>query len=125
MIGELAAHPAVGAEGVDLLLGRFQAQVIGRHQRPGGAGLYALATGNAAAVSQGVADIEHDGRFSPATGVADHVVDLHFTAGAQAAGALDTGVQIDRDSRMGEIRSGLMAAWKPGFSQLQFLRPVV
>jgi hypothetical protein len=45
-----------------------------------------------------------------APGIADHVVDLHFAAGAHAARALDAGVQVDRHGGVAQIGRGLLAA---------------
>ncbi len=40
---------------------------------------------------------------------ADHVVDLNLPAGPFAQVAGDTGVEIDRDGRMGNVLGGLFA----------------
>ncbi len=45
-------------------------------------------------------------------GHADHVVDLHLTAGAHAEIALDAGVEIDRHRRMAAVGRGLAVAGK-------------
>ena len=45
-----------------------------------------------------------------AAGHADHVVDLHLAAGADAQIALDAGVEIDRHRRMAAVGRGLRAS---------------
>jgi hypothetical protein len=51
----------------------------------------------------GVVHVEDDLRVRAAKGQADHVVDLLVAAGAQAAGALDAGVQVDGDGRVRQV----------------------
>ena len=118
VIGELAAHPAIGAHAVDLAVRELGAHVRliddGRgHQRTGRASLHAFAAGDAGRVPHRVVEIEHDLLAEAAAGHADHVVDLHLAAGADAQIALDAGVEIDRHRRVAAVRNGRRAARKP------------
>ena len=109
VVGELAAHAAVGAHRIHLALGagRVAAAVrvdqAGRHQRARGAGLHALAAGHAAAVAHRVVEVEHDRRARAAVGEADDVVHLHLAAGAHAQAAGDAGVECDVDGGVGAV----------------------
>ena len=58
-------------------------------------------------------------------GQADHVVDLLVPAGAQAAGALNTGVQIDRNGRVRHILRHLMTCFKTWLTDADLSRPLV
>ena len=114
VVGELAADAAIGTNRIHLLVGIFGADVFGidergRHQRAGRAGLHAFAAGDAGAVAHRVVEIEHDLFVIAAAGHADHVVDLHFAAGADAEIALDAGVEIDRHRRMAAVGSGIFS----------------
>ena len=56
-----------------------------------------------------VVEIEHDLFVVAAARHADHVVGLHFAAGADAEVALDAGVEIDRHRRMAAVEvSGVL-----------------
>ena len=125
VIGQLAAHTAIGANGihgavsgggVSAALGINQG---GGHQGPGRASLHTFAAGNAGAVAHGVIKIKHHFGRSTTVRQAYDVVALHFAAGTLAQAAGDAGVQIDVHGRM----SGVMA---PGVGQrLQSRRHMV
>ncbi len=70
--------------------------------------MHALAAGDAGGIAHGIVEVEHDLGMLAAVRVADDVVHLLLAAGAQAARALDAGIQVDRDRRVGEIRFGLV-----------------
>ena len=101
MVGELAAHPAVGTHRVDLTVshGRITVALFvdqgGRHQGASGASLNALATGHASAIAHWVVEIKHDLGRRAAVRQADNVVDLHLAASAYTQIALDAGIKID------------------------------
>jgi hypothetical protein len=57
-----------------------------------------------------VVEVEHDLFVVAAPGHADHVVDLHFAAGADAQIALDAGVEIDRHRGLAAVRRGALRA---------------
>ncbi len=125
VVAELAADTAIGTDRVDAALGRLKPDAAGGHQGAGGAGLDALATGHTGALAQGVAQVEDDLRLGPPAGESDHVVHLDLAAGPQAAGALDAGVQVDRDGRMTDIRRGLLPRREAGTSEPESGRPEV
>ena len=125
LVGQLAADTAIGTDRVDLPVRHFKGNVAGGHQGAGRAGLYTLAAGDAGTLAHRVVEIEDDvARLAPA-GISDDAVDLLLAAGAQAAGALDAGLEIDRDGRMREVGHGVRAPGKARRAQLQLLRPVV
>ncbi len=69
---------------------------LGRlHQRAGGAGLHAFAAGDAGGGAHRVGHVEDDLGVVAAARHADHVVDLHLAAGADAEVAVDAGVEVD------------------------------
>src|SRR5262249_60680950 len=74
-----------------------------RLARARGAGLHAFAAGDAGRLAHGVVEVEYDFFAIAAAGHADHVVDLHLAAGADAEIALDAGVEIDRHRRMAAV----------------------
>src|SRR5215210_241404 len=117
VVGELAADAAVWTDAVHLPIGekRGGADIIlvhqrRRHQRAGWAGLHAFAAGNARARAHRVVEVEHDLFVVPAPRHADHVVDLHLAARADAKIALDAGIEIDRHRRMAAVGRGLTLA---------------
>ena len=69
-------------------------QNAGGHQRAGGAGLNAFATGHTAGRPHRVIQIEHGKRIVAAIRHTYHVVHLNFTAGADAKVTLDTGIKV-------------------------------
>ena len=103
VVRELAADAAVWADRLHLPVGHRQADVAGRHERAGRARLHALAAGDAGGVAHRIVEVEHDLRLAAAEGVADDVVHLLLAAGADAAPALDAGVEVDGDRRMRQI----------------------
>src|SRR5208282_320365 len=109
--GDLAAHPAIGADAVDLAV-RFLGEALARvehgrgHERARGAGLHAFAAGNAGALAHRVVEVEDDLRMMAAPRHADHVVDLDLAAGADAEIAVDAGVEIDAHRGMAVVLGG-------------------
>src|SRR6056297_675808 len=67
----------------------------GGHQRAGGASLHAFAAGDTGALAHRVVEIEDRIGIVAAPGHADHVIDLHIAAGADAQVALDAGIKVD------------------------------
>ena len=127
VIGELAADAAIGADAVDLAVGLAGENVVGvdqrrRHQRAGRAGLHAFAAGDAGRSAHRIVEVEHDLFAVAAAGHADHVVDLHFAAGADAESALDAGVEIDRHRHVAAVRRGRLAARKAALLELHSRR---
>jgi hypothetical protein len=108
LVGDLAAHPAIGAEAVHLAVGpdhpRLRRVEIGSgHQGAGRAGLHALPARHARRGTHRVVEIEHHLRCGIAMRHADDVVDLHLAAGADAQIALDARIEIDAHRRMAGI----------------------
>ena len=104
VVGELTAHAAVWADGIDLPFGHAGVGAVGRSNGPGRAGLHAFATGHAGALTHRVTLVEDDLHLSAPERQAQHVVALHVAAGADAARALDARVQADRHGWMAGIR---------------------
>ena len=119
------AHAAIRAGRGHLFIRLGEAHIAGRHQRPGRARLHAFTAGHAGALAHGRGHIEHDLRFMAAKGIADHIIDLLLAAGPHTAGALNAGVQIDGDGRMGQIRRHGLALSKAGFVNLEPVGPVI
>src|SRR6185437_14489061 len=69
----------------------------------GRAGLDAFAAADAGAGAHRVVEIEDDLLAEAALGHADHVIDLHLAAGADAERAIDAGIEIDRHRRVAKI----------------------
>ena len=112
VIGEQAADSAVRTDRVHGLVGFQQPDAAGRHERAGRTRLHALAAADAGTGAHRVGYVEDDLGSAPAVRVADHVVDLFFTAGALAARALDAGVEIDGNRGMRNVGLGLPARGK-------------
>ena len=95
VVGELAADAAERAQRVDAFdWGVVASRIdVPRQQRTRRTRLHAFAAGHAARRAHRVVEVEHDACAVAAAGIADHVVDLLFTAGAHAPAALDAGVQ--------------------------------
>ena len=92
VVGELAAHTTVWADGVHLLVWNREGRLARRHECPGGAGLHAFATGHTGGGAHGVVHVEDNlGMLAP-KGQADHIIDLLISTGPQASGALDAGI---------------------------------
>ena len=114
VVGERAADPAVGADGVyrvKLGLGPDR-DVVDRlvGQRAGRAGGDALAAGDAGRGAHRVAEVERDVRGEPLAAAPDHVVALDVVAGADAAVAQDAGVVVDGDDRARQVDAAAFAA---------------
>ena len=100
VVSELAADAAVGAHGVDLFVRYGQRRVTRGHQRSGGACLHTFAARHAGGACKRIVHVEHDlGGIAPECQT-DHIVYLLVAAGAQAARALDAGIQIHGDGGM-------------------------
>src|SRR4029078_6043121 len=112
----LAATAAERADRVHLLIHDLEPGLARRHERARGAGLHALAAGDAGRSAHRVVLVEHDLRVLAAERVADDVVHLLFAAGTQAARALDAGIQVHRDGGVGNVRLGLFPGLEPWFS---------
>src|SRR5436309_1094991 len=127
VIGELASHPAIRAHAVHLAVRELGAHIrlveegCG-HQRASRTGLHALATGDAGRFPHGVVEIEYDLFAITAAGHADHVVDLHLAASADAEIALNAGVEIDRHRRVAAVGNRRGVAGKPAHDDILPLR---
>ena len=98
----LAADAAIGADRVDDLVEILDRAVLGAfvHQgffieRAGRAGLNAFAAGYAGRMAHRVVQIEYRSSMRATHAHADHIVDLHFAAGANAQAAGNAGIKID------------------------------
>ena len=120
-----ATYAAVRADGIDLFIRFHQAHVPGWHQGAGGARLHALAAGHAGALSHQVVHVEYDFGVLAAPGITDDVVHLLLPAGAHATGTLDTGIQVDCDGRVRQVRRGLLPPLEAGGEHVHLCRPVV
>ena len=109
VVGEQAADPAVGADGIDGPVGLDLAHVPRRHEGAGGAGLHAFTAGDAGGVAHGIVEVEHDLGVLAAKRIADDVVDLLLPARPHATPALDAGIEVRGDGGVGEIRLRLEA----------------
>src|SRR6185295_2088363 len=98
-----AADAAVRTHRLDLPIGDDFSGIARRHQRTGRARLDALAAGDARGVAHRVVEVEDDLRPGAAEGVADDVVHLLLAARAHATAALDAGVEMNRNRRMGQV----------------------
>ncbi len=108
LVGQLAADAAIRADRIDFAVrrigvGAFRVDEGRRHQRAGRAGLDALAAGDAGGIAHRVVEVEHDLLEMAAAGHADDVVDLNFTAGADAEIAVDAGVELHGHGRVREV----------------------
>ena len=125
VVGELAADAAERADRMDLPVRHLQADFARGHQCAGRAGLHAFAAGHATAVAHRVVEVERNLRMVAAERIADHVVHLLFPAGAHAAGALDAGVEVDRDARVRQVGGDLRPRSETGQPHVELARPVV
>ena len=102
VIGERAAHTAVGANAVHALelRGRPQRRRDGFvDQRAGRTYGDALAAGDAGALAHWIVEIEGDARAVTLAAAADHLIVLDVVAGADAAIAQDARLVVDGDHR--------------------------
>ncbi len=125
VVGEQAPDAAIGADRVHRLVRLDLADFARGHQSARRAGLHAFAAGDAGGIAHGIVEIEHDLRMLAAVGVADDVVHLFLAAGAQAAGALDAGIQVYRDRGVGEIGFRLVPRLEARLADFQLLRPAI
>ena len=123
VVGQLATHPAVRADRINRLVRHHQPRFARGHQRAGGAGLHALAAGNAARGAHRIVKVEHDLRMLTTKGVADDIIHLLFAAGAHAAVALYARIKIDRDGRVRHVPLHLRARRKARQTHIELFRP--
>ena len=118
VVGQRTADPAVRADAVDgvQLLARPDRDAADRlvGQRPGRAGLHALAAGDARAGAHRVVEVERDPGRVALAGAADDVVALDVVAGPDAAVAQDAGVVVDVDDGVGRVGAPARAARQLG-----------
>src|SRR5699024_12001868 len=91
--------------------------------RPGGAGLHALAAGDAGAGAHGVVEVEDDLGSGATIGHADDVVDLYLAAGANAQAAVDAGIEIDGHRRVADVFRGRLVRRKTARCNPELFRP--
>src|SRR5207247_924809 len=125
VIGELAAHAAVRTHRLDFLVGDDRAHIAGRHQCARRTRLHAFAARDAGGIAHRIVQIEDDLRLGSAEGIADDVVYLRLAAGADAAAALDAGIQMDSDRRMRQVLRRLMPRPETRLADAELLRPQV
>ena len=125
VVGELAADAAERAERLDLLVDHGERDVARRHQRAGRARLHAFAAGDARRRAHRVVHVEDDLRALAAERQADDVVDLLVAAGANAARALDAGVEVDRHRRVRQVLRHRRARRKARLADAEVLCPGV
>ena len=123
MIGELAADAAIGAHAVHGAIRKAGAHIggihqTGRHQGAGRTGLHAFAASHAGRRPHRIVEVEHDLLGMAAPRHADHVVDLHLAAGADAQIALNAGIEIDRHGGMAAVGYRRSPARKAALLQL-------
>jgi hypothetical protein len=124
VVGELAAHAAIGADGRHGAIDRHEVGVMGGSERAGRAGLDALATGYTCRFAHWIAEIEDDLRMSATEGVADDVIDLLLAARADAACALYARIKVDRHGRMRNIGRRLRSRVEARLADAQHALPV-
>src|SRR5262249_7341140 len=105
VISELTADATVRTHAMNLAVRKFRAHILvvnqrRGHQRAGRTGLHTFAAGDARGLAHRIVEVENNLFAMTAAGHANHVVDLHFTAGADAQVTLDAGIQIDRHGRV-------------------------
>ena len=108
VVRELAPDAAIRTHALHFAVGVLRTCIFvinqcRRHQCAGRARLHTLAASDARGLAHRIVKIENDFLVMAAAGHADHVVDLHFAAGADAKIALDAGIEINRHSRMAAI----------------------
>ncbi len=125
VIGELAADAAIGAQRVHRLVGHGQSNFAGRHQRAGRARLHTLAATYASGCPHRIVHVENDLGVLAAGGEADDIVYLLIPARPHAAGALDTGVEVDCDRGVRKICSDRRSGGEARLAHFQLYRPIV
>jgi len=100
MVSQQATNTAIGANRVNFAVRFNRMCSAGITKRAGGAGGNAFTAGHAGTFAHRVAEIEYDFCMVTALSETDDIVDLGFTAGAQAPCALNAGIEIDRDRRV-------------------------
>ncbi len=124
VVCDLTTNPAVRANTVDLSIDHFLAEAGGRHQGPGRAGLNALATAHARAVTHRVIEVEDDLGVMTSLGHADDVIDLNLPAGPDTKVAVDAGIQIDGHRRMAHIGCRTHSSREPAIVLSHFVGPL-
>ena len=105
---QLAAHTAIGADGIDLAGDLGQAGAPRGHQGASRADLNAFSAGNATRATERRVGVEGDANVGTAQGQSDDVVSLHVTAGTQATRALNAGVEVHGDGGVRRIGLGVV-----------------
>src|SRR4029434_2181959 len=112
----------LGATG---LVGHAPRDVARRHQRAGRTGLDALAARDARRVAHRVVEVEHDLGVTAPERVADDVVHLLLATGANAALALNAGVEVHGHRRMRKVLDRLRAGVEARLAHAHLLRPEI
>ena len=107
------------------LSGTVKRNLAGRHQRARGTGLHALAAAHAGRIAHGVVHVEDDLGVLAAKSEADDIVHLLVPTGAQASGALDARVEIDRDRGMRKVGCHRRARREARLAHLELGRPFI
>ena len=101
---QVAANPAVGAEGADLPVVGGGLGAVAVDQGVGGAGLDAGATGDTGGVAEGLVGPCDDPGREPASGDRQDLVGLQFVAGPDAAVATDALGHVGPDVGVAQVR---------------------
>ena len=125
VVGELTPHTAIGTDRIDFFIWRGQADIAGGHEGAGGTGLNTLTTGHAGRCPHGVVHIKDDLCMLTPEGKTNHIVDLLIATCPKTASALYTGIEIDRNGRVGVVGHHLGARCKARLAQTEFLGPEV
>src|SRR3984957_9693797 len=129
LISDLTADAAERAQRVDLPIrigdpGLVLIEHHRGHQRTGRTSLHAFATGHTGRFPHRVVEIKHDLGVMIAIGHADHIIDLHFAAGAHAQATLDAGIEIDAHRRMAGVPLPAFCGRETAFGDLYLFGPV-
>ena len=108
VISQQATDPTIGTYRVNLAIGFDQVRASRVAQRTGRASRDAFATGNAGTLAHWIAEIEYYFGMMTTLGETNDIVDLGFAAGTHAARALDTGIEVDRYSRVRQVSFWLL-----------------
>ena len=110
VVGDQAPHAAIRADRINLLIYLLRAHQRLGHQRPRRTGLHTFAACHATALAHAVALIKYDFCVTATQGHANHIVDLHLTAGPHTSRALDAGIEIHRHRGVRKIIGRLLEA---------------
>ena len=106
----LTAHTTEGADAFDLTVVIRRVTYLrlihhrGRHKRPRRAGLHAFAAGHTGRCTHRIVDIKNRIGIMPTPGHANHIVDLHLAAGADAEVALDASIKVHTHCHMAVVQ---------------------